>query len=187
MLFGAEFCIILRMDCKILVTDRCVLRKPKKEDAEPIFRNWANDPEVTKYMTWTPHESVEATKEIVGKWVAEEKDPSTVRFIITLKGNDEPQGSIDVVGYVDGAPEIGYCLSRRLWGQGLMTEVCKAFVQHLFGLGYQKVVIKAAVDNIGSNRVIQKCGFRFIKTERREHASPLKPEPVTLNLYELTK
>ena len=33
-----------------LVTDNCVLRKVKKEDAEPMFRNWASDPEVTKYL-----------------------------------------------------------------------------------------------------------------------------------------
>ena len=115
------------------------------------------------------------------------KNPKTIRFVITLKGKDDPIGSIDVVSCVNEEPEIGYCLSRKLWGQGLMTETCKAFIQHLFDLGYQKVIIKAAEDNIGSNRVIQKCGFRFVKKERREHASPLKPEPVTLNFYELTK
>ena len=47
------------MDYKIFVTDRCALRKPKKEDAKPMLRNWASDPERTKYFTWTPHESVD--------------------------------------------------------------------------------------------------------------------------------
>ena len=40
-------------------TDRLLLRKPKKEDAEPMFKNWASDEEVTKYMTWISHENIE--------------------------------------------------------------------------------------------------------------------------------
>ena len=33
-------------------TDRLILRRAILEDAEPMFRNWASDPEVTKYLTW---------------------------------------------------------------------------------------------------------------------------------------
>lgn len=47
------------MDYKTLVTDRCVLRKPKKEDAKPMLRNWASDPELPKYLTWPPRESAD--------------------------------------------------------------------------------------------------------------------------------
>ena len=170
-----------------LVTDKCILRKIKKEDAEPMFRNWASDPEVTKYLTWPSHESIEITNKVINRWAEEEKDPKTIRFVITLRNSDEPIGSIDVVGYIEDNPEIGYCLSRKYWNQGLMTETCKAFSKYLFDIGFEKVLIKAVVENIGSNRVIEKCDFKFTHQEHLEHQSSFKPNPVTLNCYELVK
>ena len=172
---------------KRIETKRLILRSPKESDAEPMFSNWANDPEVTKYLTWNPHESVDVTKLIVSRWLKEEEDPKTVRFVITIKGNDEPVGSIDVVGYHDGDPEIGYCLSRKLWGQGYMTEACQAVMAYLFALGHKRILIDAAEDNIGSNRVIAKCGFRFVGKEYKEHTSAFKEAPVTLNHYEILR
>ena len=71
-----------------LVTDNCVLRKVKKEDAEPMFRNWASDPEVTKFLTWPSHENIEVTNKIIDRWFEEEKDPKTIRFVITLKDSE---------------------------------------------------------------------------------------------------
>ena len=172
---------------KCIETERLLLRKPRIEDAKPMFDNWANNPEVTKYLTWNPHENIEVTKMIINHWLEEEKDPKTIRFVITLKDNSEPIGSIDVVGYIEDNPEIGYCLSKKYWNQGLMTEACKAFIKHLFNKGFNKVLIKAVVENIGSNRVIGKCGFKFTHQERLEHQSSFKPNPVTLNCYELVK
>ncbi|MBQ8142239.1 MAG: GNAT family N-acetyltransferase [Bacilli bacterium] len=168
-------------------TDRLLLRKLKKEDAEPMFKNWASDEEVTKYMTWISHENIEVTKKIIGLWSEEENDPRTIRFMITLKDSGEPIGAIDVVKYIDGNPEIGYCLSRKYWNQGLMTEVCKAFTKYLFAKGFQKIYITAIDENIGSNRVVEKCGFVFTHKERLEHQSSFKHNPVTIHCYELVQ
>ena len=46
-------------------TKRLVLRPYVIEDADAMFRNWANDPQVTKYLTWEPHKDVEETKQIL--------------------------------------------------------------------------------------------------------------------------
>ena len=108
-------------------------------------------------------------------------------FVITLKNSDEPIGSIDVVGYTTDNPEVGYCLSKKYWNQGIMTEACKTFSKYLLDIGFEKVLIKAVVGNIGSNRVIEKCGFKFTHQEHLEHQSSFKPNPVTLNCYELIK
>lgn len=152
-----------------------------------MFRNWASDPEVTKSLTWSSHESIEVTNKVIDRWLEEEKDPKTIRFVITLKDCDEPIGIIDVVNYIDGDPEIGYCLSKKYWNQGLMTEACEAFVKYLFDIGFAKVLIKAVVENIGSNRVIEKCGFKFAHQEHLKHQSSFKPNPATINCYELVK
>lgn len=170
-----------------IISDRLILRRLKREDAEPMFRNWCNDPEVAKYTLWVAHESVETTKKLVDMWLEEEKDEKTERFVITLKGNDEPIGSIDIVHFYNDIPEIGYCLSRKYWNKGYMSEACKAFINYLFELGYPKILIRADIRNIGSNRVIEKCGFKYTHQEFIPLRSEARPESATVNWYELCK
>lgn len=170
---------------KQIETPRLLLRPFKLDDASAMFSNWANDPEVTKYMTWNPHQNEEVTKAIIKMWLKEEGDPKCYRFAITEKGKDEVIGSIDVVDYIDGCPEIGYCLSRKHWNKGYMSEAASSFVAYLFKQGFAKIVIEANVDNIGSNRVIEKVGFTFTHLEHKEHCSSFKPEPIDVNWYEL--
>lgn len=148
-----------------------------------MFNNWANDPEVTKYMTWDPHPNVEVTKMIIQKWLEEYEKGDITRFCITIKGSDEPLGSIDIVNIFDGIPEIGYCISKKCWNKGYMTEACKAFITYLHELGYSKICICAFKENIGSNRVIQKCGLKFTK----EFQMVVKNKTVDVNCYMLEK
>ena len=44
-----------------LETPRLILRRLTLADAEPMYRNWASDPGVTKFLTWPTHSSVEIT------------------------------------------------------------------------------------------------------------------------------
>ena len=53
-----------------LATERLTLRRFEIEDAEYMFYNWAKDPEVTKYLTWPAHESLEISEKIVKDWVS---------------------------------------------------------------------------------------------------------------------
>lgn len=171
----------------VLITKRLILRKVKASDAEPMFSNWASDPEVTKYLTWLPHENIETSKMLIEHWLKEEDNPKTIRYMITTKESDEPIGMIDVVGYIDGSPEIGYSLSRKQWNKGYMSEACKAFTQYLLDIGFDKVMIEANVENIASNRVIEKCGFTFVRKEHKEHCSIFKPEPIDVYWYEIKR
>ena len=68
-----------------IITERCILRKVRKDDAAPMFRNWASDPEVTRYLTWLPHQSVEVSQMIIDSWLKDEENPQTIRFVITIK------------------------------------------------------------------------------------------------------
>ena len=170
-----------------LITEHLILRKLKLEDAEPMFLNWDSDPEVAKYTFWVAHNSVEETKKLVNKWLEDENESKTIRFVITVKGSDEPIGAIDIVCYHNNLPEVGYALSRKCWSKGYMSEVCKAFVDYLFELGYAKILIRSDVRNIGSRKVIEKCGFKFTHEEFIEHRSEVRPESVTVNWYEINR
>ncbi|MBQ5415093.1 MAG: GNAT family N-acetyltransferase, partial [Firmicutes bacterium] len=54
---------------KTLNTDRLVLRQFTPDDAQAMFDNWAKDPEVTRFLTWQPHENAEITRSLLKQWV----------------------------------------------------------------------------------------------------------------------
>lgn len=119
-----------------LETERLRLRPFREDDAEAMFYGWANDPEVTKYLTWDVHESIDVTRYVLKMWVDEYEQPDRINFAIELKDSGELIGGIDVVRYVDGIPEIGYVLSKKHWGRGYMTEACKCVLKFLFSKGF---------------------------------------------------
>ena len=170
------------MHKETIETERLLLRKLNKDDAEAIFSNWASDEEVTKYLSWNHHLDISTTRYILDLWLIEYNNPNTARFGIVLKETNELIGAIDVVDYIDGTPEVGYCLSRKHWNKGYMSEVCNAFVSYLNELGYQEILIEADERNIGSNRVIEKCGFEFTHQETKP-CSSFKPNIITVNWY----
>ena len=71
-------------------TSRLIMRQARIEDAEAMFRNWANDSEVTKYLTWPPHGNVEVTKQILASWVEGYKNDDYYQWMIVLKDKNEP-------------------------------------------------------------------------------------------------
>jgi RimJ/RimL family protein N-acetyltransferase len=69
-----------------------------------------------------------------------------------------------VVGYIghfvrDGQPEISYVLGKQHWGKGLATD---ALLQFLREIAVRPLYARAAKDNTGSIRVLQKCGFSVV-------------------------
>lgn len=167
-----------------LETQRLILRPFRTDDAEAMFSGWVSDPEVTKYLTWNTHESIDDTRAILDQWIREYEKPERLNFAIVLKDTEQLIGGIDVVGYlgdVDGTPVIGYNLSRAFWNKGYMTEACRCLIDYLYSKGYTEVRIDAMSENIGSIRVIEKCGGIFLRTE--EEFFPLKNETVSVNRY----
>ena len=152
-----------------LETERLILRPFEKEDAEAIFYGWASDPEVTRYLTWDTHESIEMTRALLEMWEKEYEQPDRLNFGIVLKEENRLIGGIDVVRYADGAPVIGYDLARAYWNKGYATEACRRVLDHLFSIGHDRVRIDAVRENTGSNRVIQKCGGTLTSTGTQHH------------------
>lgn len=168
-----------------LETERLILRPFTIDDAFDMFNGWACDDEVTKYLTWNTHDSIETTKQIINMWIEQYKKPERINFAFELKSEDKLIGGIDVVGYIDKIPVIGYVLSREYWGFGYMTEACKKVIEFLFSLGYDTVRIDAFFDNIASNKVIKKCGGLYIDTY--EEFLPQKNKKVKINRYLINK
>ncbi len=168
---------------KELETERLKLRYITEDDTQMIFENWANDPEVAKFVTWDAHESVEVTRNVMSFWLEDYRKDNCYRYGIERKSDGALMGMIDVVGYHDGNPVIGYCSGRKFWGNGYMTEALRAVVLELFSEGYETIVVEAVKENIGSNRVIEKAGFEFVGTRE----DTLSGAVVTINSYRMSR
>lgn len=66
-------------------TERLILRKFAKEDAEAMFKNWASDDEVTKYLTWPAHASVDVSRMVLDDWVNSYSNDNYYQWAIILK------------------------------------------------------------------------------------------------------
>ena len=55
-----------------------------------------------------------------------------------------------------GRPSVGYWIGRDYWGRGVATEALAAFLGHV---QTRPLYARAAKDNLGSLRVLKKCGF----------------------------
>lgn len=154
---------MLHQGTKELQTSRLLLRPCRESDAEAMYRNWASDPEVTRYMTWQAHESIEATREICALWEKESVRQDFYQWAIVLKELDEPIGSISVVRINEkyAWAELGYCIGRAWWGQGITAEALRAVIKYLLReVGFRQVIAEHDVNNPNSGKVMRKAGMK---------------------------
>ena len=155
---------------KRLETERLILRPFVKEDAQAMYDNWASDPEVTRYLTWPTHPSVEVSEAVLRDWVAGYASPSYYQWAIVPKELNEPIGSIAVVHDIDErvqAAHIGYCIGRKWWHQGITSEALKRVTDFLFDeAGVLRVEARHDPRNPHSGAVMRKCGMKYEGTHR---------------------
>ena len=150
-------------------TSRLILRRAVREDAEPMFRNWASDPEVTKFLTWPAHSSIAVSEMVIGSWLQEYEKENYYQWMIELKEIKEPIGSISVVRQNDRVEEaeIGYCIGSQWWHKGIMTEALAAVIEYLFTeVGMNRVAARHDPNNPHSGGVMRKCGMKYEGTHR---------------------
>ena len=58
-----------------------------------------------------------------------------------------------------GEPEVGYWIAREYWGRGVATQALSAFLEEV---EQRPVYAHVAADNVGSLRVLEKCGFAVV-------------------------
>ena len=134
-----------------------------------MFDNWASDPEVTKYLTWPTHESVDISRQVLESWIGQYGSNEFYQWIITLKGEDQPIGSISVVSLdnrVEKA-EIGYCIGSAWWHRGFTSEAMRAVIDYLFDeVGMNRIEARHDPRNPHSGGVMRKCGMQYEGTAR---------------------
>lgn len=162
---------------KVLETERLIIRKFRIEDLEDFYQ-YAKSPNVGPDAGWSPHKSIDESREILTAWLDYKDGIDDEIGAIVLKEENKVIGSIGLHLSGAGRPEMagcrmmGYVLSEDYWGRGIMTEASKAVIEYAFE--YMKLdilVIDHFEFNVGSKRVIEKCGFTYEGMLR--HAAPV--------------
>ena len=150
-------------------TERLILRRFVMEDAEEMYKNWASEDEVTKFLTWPTHANVEVTKMVLDQWISRYENLDFYNWAIEYKEIGELIGNISVVSIRENTKEalIGYCMGTKWWGQGIMPEAGKAVVKYLFEeTGFHRMAANHDKNNPKSGRVMQKIGMTYEGTLR---------------------
>ncbi len=156
-------------------TDRLILRPFTMADAEPMFRNWASDDAVTKFLSWSTHRNISETESIISGWV--DCGPDEYKWAITLKDHGpEAIGSLCITQISEKTrmAHFGFALGRAWWNKGIMTEALSAVIDFLFDeVGFNRIESRHDVENIGSGAVMRKCGMTYEGRSRQSHRNNL--------------
>ncbi len=154
-----------------LETDRLILRRFELSDAEAMFRNWANDREVTKYLTWPTHTDAGVSTFVLKDWFKQYQDKKFYQWAIALKSNgNEPIGSISIVKMDEriGMVHVGYCIGRRWWNQGITSEALSALISFFFKeVKANRIESRHDPRNPNSGKVMKKCGLIYEGTVKQ--------------------
>lgn len=155
---------------KRIETPGLILRRFEAGDEGAMFHNWASDPEVTKFLSWPTHGSLEVSKWVVDDWISHYSEDNYYQWAIVPKGLGQPIGSMAGVRQEDaiGAVEIGYCIGKKWWHQGYTSEALAAVIGFFFDeVGMNRLEARHDANNPNSGAVMRKCGMRFEGLQRK--------------------
>jgi [ribosomal protein S5]-alanine N-acetyltransferase len=158
------------------------------DDAPAIFLAYAQDPEVTRYMTWRPHKNIGETYRIVELMLKLWDEGEAYSYVITLNDSDSTIGMIAM--HPDGLKvAIGYVLARPYWSKGYTTEAALAVTNWLLKQpDIYRVFATCDVENPASARVMEKVGMQCEGILRRYIVHPnISDEPRDSYMYAIVK
>ncbi|HUZ12128.1 MAG TPA: GNAT family protein [Caulobacteraceae bacterium] len=144
-------------------TERLLLRDFRETDFDDVHA-YARDPEVARYMPWGPNTPGETRKFLARSAVAQAAWPRLdFGFALEHAAVGRVIGSIAL--HLRDAQslsvEIGYCLHRGFWRQGLISEAARALIDAGFRkLGLHRIAATCDVRNAASFGVMEKLGMR---------------------------
>jgi RimJ/RimL family protein N-acetyltransferase len=142
-----------------LETARLVLRRPRAEDAAAIFTRFAADREVTRFVGWPTHESLDDTRAFLafsdGQWDRWPAGP----YLALSRTDDAILGSTGLDFETPSRAATGYVFAKDAWGRGYATEALCAMIDLARTLGVRRLYALCHPEHRASWRVLEKGGF----------------------------
>ena len=142
-----------------LETERLLLRRPLREDVRAIFERYASDAEVTRYLSWRQHHSIEDTDVFLGFSDGEWARWGCGPYLVFSRQDGTLLGSTGLAFESRDVASTGYVFARDAWGRGYATESLHAMIGLARQCGLARLYAICHVDHRASSRVMEKAGL----------------------------
>ena len=152
-----------------LETERLLLRRYKESDIDMLYKILSDD-RLTKYTNFPKYTRLEELQ-LIKKWINNADNSKYEKWVIVLKDEDNPIGTISVNGMdeYNNYCNIGYVILYDYWGNGYTAEALEKVSDYLLDSGYRLIECSCNELNVQSSRVMEKAGFKkdgYIKNRR---------------------
>lgn len=150
----------------VFETPRLLLRRFTIEDA-PLIYQLNSDPEIVKYVHEPVLENIDQAKKILIENILPQYILNFGRWAIHKKDDHQFIGWCGIK-YIpkSGIYDLGYRLMKTAWGRGYATEAARhAILYSINQLQISVITAMAYIENIASQKVIEKLGMNFIKND----------------------
>jgi RimJ/RimL family protein N-acetyltransferase len=155
-----------------LETERLLLRRPRAEDARLIFDRYASDPQVTRYLSWRRHHSIEDTEIFVAFSDSEWQRWGCGPYLAFSRADGSLLGSTGLAFESTEVASTGYVFARDAWGRGYATESLLAMIDLARNAGLRRLYAICHIDHRASSRVMEKGGLTREGVLRRHTVFP---------------
>jgi ribosomal-protein-serine acetyltransferase len=175
----------MTLDRAPLRTDRLVLEPIGTEHTDALWAaTEASLRELERWMLWAVGGTREGTEAFTAEAERDWEEGTAFHFSIFQDGQLVGALGLETRAPVNRIGEVGYWIGTDRSGRGYATEAGSAVVAFGFrDLGLYRLELRAGVENVASQRVAEKLGFRREGTLRK--GCPGGPEPYDCYLYGL--
>ena len=144
-------------------TPRLILRDHVPEDAAALHAI-LSDPAATCYIPSMRHEDPDETRRYVEATIRDIDASPRVRYNLAIVTRENRLIGEVGLHLIDGEPDcghygLGYYLHPDFWNRGCATEAARAALDFIFERGAFRVSASCLAENLGSRRVLEKCGM----------------------------
>jgi len=168
--------------------DKFVIRSLRTDDVQAVYEAARESiPEISVWMSWChPNYSIEETKQFIASRSLAEAGDEWYSFGVFEKQSGRFLGCIGLnfINRVHQMANLGYWVRTSATGRGVATAATRLVARYgLESLGFQRIEILAAVDNVPSQRVAEKAGA--VREAVLRHRLRINGEPRDAILYSL--
>jgi RimJ/RimL family protein N-acetyltransferase len=133
-----------------------ILLRDVTEDDLPIFFEHQLDPAATEMAAFPARDK----ESFMAHWAKIMADDAVILKTIIFDG----QVAGNIVSFeMSGKREVGYWIGKEYWGKGIATRALAAFLDQV---KTRPLYAHVAKHNIGSRRVLEKCGFTIVGEDK---------------------
>ena len=144
-----------------LTTKRLVLRRPTRADADDIFRRYAGDQEVCRFLAWPVHESVDDTLAFIEFSDQEWQRSPAGPYLVFSRDETVLLGSTGLAFESRHQASTGYVFAKDAWGHGFASESLHAMMQQAAAISLDRLTAMCHPEHPASRHVLEKAGFTY--------------------------